>query len=158
MAYIVLAFIKIVDNIISTTKNILVHMNKKFYSSVLVVISQLLFYTIIKEVISDSSIMTILIVAIASGVGNFLAFPIVDRFTKDDKWYFYLTSSDKEDVEILCRYLADHNIKYMANLGLTRDGEDTINITAFSKTKQESKLINEYLLASNSKYLKEIMK
>ena len=94
----------------------------------------------------------------ASGIGNYLAFPIVDKFTKDDKWYFYLTSSDKNDVENLCQYLVEHNIKYMANLGLTRKGEETINVTAFSKTKEQSRLIENYLKQTDSKYLKEIMK
>lgn len=158
MTYITLALIKILDNIISTAKSIFVNMNKRFVSSILVTISQLLFYAVIKEVIADNSIITILIVSIASGIGNYLAFPIVDKFTKDDKWYYYLTSSDKKDVEKLCRYLCSYDIKYMANIGLSKYGEETINVTAFSKTKQESKLINEYLLASNSKYLKEIMK
>lgn len=117
-----------------------------------------MFYAVVKEVIADSSMFTILVVSISSGMGNYLAFPIVDKFTKDDKWYFYLTSSDKEDVERLCKYLAEHNIKYMANLGLTRCGDSTINITAFSKTKEESKMIDDYLCTSNTKYLKEVMK
>lgn len=158
MTYIILIIIKILDNIISTTKSILVQMNRRFSSSILVIISQLLFYSVIKEVISDSSTITIIIVSIASGIGNYLAFPIVDKFTKDDKWYYYLTSSDKKDVEKLCRYLGLHEIKYMANIGLTKYGEETINVTAFSKTKQESRLIDKYLSESDSKYLKEIMK
>lgn len=155
----ILALIKILDNIISTAKNILTYMDKKLISSVLVVVSQFLFYTVVKQVISDNSMITILVVSIASGIGNYLAFPIVDKFTKDDKWYIYLTSHDKDDVERLCKYLAEHNIKYMANLGLTRRGEDTINVTVFSKTKEESKLIDNYLQHhSTSKYLKEIIK
>lgn len=155
----ILVLIKILDNIISTAKNILTYMDKKLISSVLVVVSQFLFYTVVKQVISDNSMMTILVVSIASGIGNYLAFPIVDKFTKDDKWYIYLTSHDKDDVERLCKYLVEHNIKYMANLGLTRRGEDTINVTVFSKTKNESKLIDDYLQHhSTSKYLKEIIK
>lgn len=156
--YIILGFVKIFDNIILTAKNILTYMNKRVISSCLVIVSQILFYTVVKQVISDNSIITILVVSVASGIGNYFAFPIVDRFTKDDKWYFYLTSSDKNDVENLCQYLVEHNIKYMANLGLTRKGEETINVTAFSKTKEESRLIENYLKQTNSKYLKEIMK
>lgn len=158
MMYILLAIVKIVDNIILTAKSILTYMNKRIISSILVIISQILFYTVVKQVISDNSVYTILVVSIASGIGNYLAFPIIDKFKKDDKWNFYITSSDKEDVLNLCQYLIDNNIKYMANLGLTRKGKDTINITAFSKTKEESRIIERYLQQTQSRYLKEIMK
>lgn len=158
MIYAILFIVKIFDNIILTAKSILTYMNKRIISSLLIVLSQILFYTVVKQIISDNSIITILVVSVASGIGNYLAFPIVDKFTKDDKWYFYLTSSDKNDVENLCQYLVEHNIKYMANLGLTRKGEETINVTAFSKTKEQSRLIENYLKQTDSKYLKEIMK
>ncbi len=156
--YIILGIVKIFDNIILTAKSILTYMNKRIISSCLVIVSQILFYTVVKQVISDNSMITIFVVSAASGIGNYLAFPIVDKFTKDDKWYFYLTSSDKNDVENLCQYLVKHNIKYMANLGLTRKGEETINVTAFSRTKEQSRLIENYLKQTDSKYLKEIMK
>lgn len=158
MIYFILFTIKIIDNIISTAKSILTFMNKKFLSSLLVTVSQLLFYTIIKQVMSDDSIYTIIIVSVASGIGNYLAFPIIDKFKNDDKWNYYLTSSNKEDVMKLCKYLAENNIKYVANLGLTRNCEDTINITAFSKTKEQSRTIENFIVKSKSKYLKEIMK
>lgn len=157
LSYFLLGVVKIIDNIILTAKSIFTYQNKRAISSALVTISQILFYTVVKQVISDNSIVTVLVVSIASGIGNYLAFPIVDRFKQDDKWYFYLTSSDKEDVEQLCKYLVDHNIKYMANLGLTRKGNDTINVTVFSKTKDESRAVEEYLKTCGAKYLKEIM-
>jgi hypothetical protein len=68
-----------------------------------------------------------------------------------------LTSSDKEDVERLCNYLAEHRIKYIASDGYDRAMEPTINIIAFSKTKAESRLIEQYLAKTESKYLKEII-
>lgn len=158
MTHIILILCKVLDNIVSTTKSIFVARGKKIVSSILVAVSQFLFYTIITEVVADNSLLVIFMVSVASGIGNYLAFPIANKFTPDDKWYYYLTTHDKEDVAKLCRYLAKHNIKYMANLGLTRHGEETINVTAFSKTKDESRLIDNYLHRSNSKYLKEIMK
>lgn len=156
--YILLFCIKIIDNVIQTAKSIFTYMNKRLISSILVVVSQILFYTVIKQVMKDDSITTVILVSFASGIGNYLAFPIVDKFKKDDKWNFYLTSSDKDDVQHLCNYLVEHKIKYVANLGLTRKGKDTINVTAFSKTKNESRLIEEYLKSTEVKYLKEIMK
>lgn len=156
MQYIILMVIKILDNIIMTGKSIATYMNKKLMSSILVIISQLMFYIIIKQVMSDDSMLTIIIVSLASGIGNYIAFEIADRFKADDKWQYHMTSSDKEDVIHLCNYLAEHKIKYLANHGLTRGGKETINVIAYSKTKDQSRLIENYLKNTESKYLKEI--
>lgn len=157
MQYIILSLIKILDNIILTLKSIYTYKNKKLLSSILVVISQLMFYIIIKEVISDDSITTILAVSFASGIGNYVAFLIADKFKKDDKWTMVLTSSCIEDIKELCDYLKNHKIKYVANDGYNRHGEKTINVIAFSKTKNESRLIEQYLKSTDTKYLKEII-
>ena len=156
MQYLILSLIKILDNIILTLKSIYTYKNKKMLSSILVVISQLMFYIIIKEVISDDSIVAILVVSFASGVGNYFAFVIADKFKKDDKWQYHMTSSDRDDVVRLCNYLVENNIKYLANHGLNRRGEETINVIAYSKTKDQSRLIENYLKNTESKYLKEI--
>lgn len=158
MIYLILGIIKIIDNIILTAKSIATYSNKKLLCAVLVTVSQFLFYTVVKEIITDNSMLSTIVVSISSGLGTYLAFDIVDKFKKDSKWMFVLCSSDVEDIKKLCNYLVEHNIKYQANYGLTRKGENTINVIAFSKTKNESRLIEKYLEETESKYLKEIMK
>lgn len=154
--YMTLFFVKILDNIISTAKSIFQYRGNKIISSILVVVSQLLFYFVVSKVIKDDSVFTIMLVSVASGIGNLIAFPILDKCKKDDKWQFHLTSSDKDDVLRLCNYLVDNNIKYLANHGINRKGHETINVIAYSKTKDQSRLIEKYLSETNSKYLKEI--
>lgn len=154
--YLLLFLIKILDNIILTAKSILQYRGAKIISSILVVISQLLFYFIVTKVVEGNSVLTIMIISVASGIGNLIAFPILDKCKKDDKWQFHLTSSDKDDVMNLCNYLVENNIKYLANHGLNRKGKETINVIAYSKTKDQSRLIEQYLLNTKSKYLKEI--
>ena len=157
MTYLVLATIKILDNIILTAKSIATYKEHKIISSILVVISQLIFYLVINQVINDNTILAIIIVSVSSGVGNYIAFLINSKFKKDAKWTMVLTSSDVEDVKHLCNYLASNKIKYVANDGYNRSMERTINIIAFSKTKNESRLIEEYLKTTKTKYLKEII-
>lgn len=157
MTYLALAIIKILDNIILTAKSIATYKERKIISSILVVISQLIFYLVIDQVINDNTILAIVIVSVSSGIGNYIAFLINSRFKRDAKWTMCLTSSDKEDVERLCNYLAENKIKYLASDGYNRRMEKTINIIAFSKTKAESRLIEEYLRTTDSKYLKEII-
>lgn len=157
MTYILLALIKILDNVILTAKSIATYKEKKIISSILVVISQLIFYLVINHVINDNTLLAIIIVSVSSGIGNYVAFWINGKFKKDAKWTMCLTTSDAEDVKRLCNYLVENKIKYMASDGYNRRMEPTINIIAFSKTKAESRLIEQYLKTSNSKYLKEII-
>lgn len=156
MTYIFLGLVKVIDNIVLTAKSLTTYKGMKLTSSILVAISQLLFYLVIDQVVNDSTILAIVIVSVSSGIGNYIAFIINDKFKKDDKWVFHLTSSDRDDVLRLCDYLVEHKIKYLANYGLNRKGQDTINVIAHSKTKDESRLIEEYLKNTESKYLKEI--
>lgn len=155
--YILLAVIKVLDNIILTAKSIATYKEQRLLSSILVVISQLIFYLVINEVIEDNTMLAIVIVSVSSGIGNYLAFLINDRFKKDAKWTMVLASSDVEDIKSLCNYLVKHNIKYIVNNGYTRKWKETINVIAFSKTKEESRLIENYLKNTDSKYLKEII-
>lgn len=157
MEYLLLCLIKIIDNIILTAKSIATYKEQKIVSSVLVIISQLIFYFIVAQVIDDNTFLAIIIVSISSGIGNLIAFYINDKFKRDTKWTFVITSSDIEDVKTLCTYLAINSIKYIANDGYTRKGEHTINVIAFSKTKNDSRLIEDYLENTDSKYLKEII-
>lgn len=157
IGYILLSLVKILDNIILTVKTIATYKEQRILSSVLVVVSQLIFYLVINQVINDNTILAIIIVSVSSGLGNLLAFSINDKFKRDTKWTFVITSSDVKDITSLCGYLVNNKIKYIANDGYNRRGEHTINVIAFSKTKNDSRLIEEYLANSNSKYLKEII-
>lgn len=155
--YIALGLVKVLDNIILTAKSLAQYKEQKILSSVLVIISQLIFYLVIDQVIEDNTFLAIVIVSISSGIGNYIAFEINNRFKKAAKWVFVLTSSDSGDVQRLCNYLVEHKIKYIANNGLTRKNEPTIHVIAFSKSKEDSRLIESFLANTESKYLKEII-
>ena len=157
IGYILLGLVKICDNIILTAKSIATYKEQKIWSSILVAISQLIFYLVIDQVISDNTLLAIIIVSVSSGIGNYIAFEINSRFKKAAKWTFCIASSDLNDIQKLCHYLAEHNIKYIANDGYTRKGKHTINVIAFSKSKDESRLIESFLATTESKYLKEII-
>ena len=157
MSYVLLAIVKILDNVIITAKSIATFKEQKFLSSILVTISQLIFYLVISHVISDNTVLAIIIVSVASGIGNFLAFTINNKFKKDAKWTMVIASSNVEDIKGLCNYLVANKIKYIVNDGYTRKWERTINVIAFSKSKNESRLIEAYLKDSDSKYLKEVI-
>lgn len=158
ISYLLLALIKVIDNLIGTAKNILVYKEEKVLSSILVVASQLIFYLIIDQVISDNTILSIAIVSVSSGVGNYVALHINEKLKRDDKWWIYITTSDMDFMNELCEYLCLNEIKYGALNGFDKKGEDSVHVIIFSKTKKESKLVQTFLTNSNKKHLLEIMK
>ena len=155
--YVILVLIKILDNVITSFKSIAQYKEQKILSSILVILSQLIFYLVIQQVISDNTLLSIAIVSISSGIGNYIAFALNSKLKKAAKWTFIITSSNKNDIQNLCNYLAEHDVKYIANDGYTRKGEHTINVIAFSKSKDESRLIEKFLANTESKFLKEII-
>ena len=157
MSLILLAITKIIDNIIITAKSIATYKEQRLWSSILVVISQFIFYLLISKVISDNSLLAIIVVSVSSGIGNYIAFTLNQKFKKASKWTMVITSSNMDDIKGLCDFLAVHDIKHIVSEGFTRKWEDTLHVIVFSKTKDESRLIESYLNYFDSKYLKEII-
>jgi uncharacterized protein YebE (UPF0316 family) len=154
--YLLLSLIKVLDNVILTAKSIATYKGRKILSSILVVISQLLFYLVINQVINDNTMMTIIIVSISSGIGNYIAFLINEKFKKDDVWTNVITSNDKTMLLELCDMLRENRVKYLLYDTYDRQFEQSYTITAFTKTKAESKLIDGFLKQANTKYLRMI--
>lgn len=157
MSYILLALIKIIDNIIGTAKNICQFKEQKILSSILVFASQLIFYLVIDQVINDNTLLAIIIVAASSAIGNYIALVINSHLKKDVKWTYVITSKNIEDIKALCNYLVKQDIKYTASKGYTKTWEETINVKAFSKNKHDSRLIESFLKNTGNKYLKEVI-
>ena len=157
VGYILLAIIKVFDNIVLTAKSIATYKEQKILSSILVIVSQLIFYLVIDQVINDNTMLAIMIVSVSSGIGNYIAFEINNRFKKAAKWTFVITSSNKEELKIFCDYLVEHKIKYIVCNGYNRRWDETVNVMVFSKSKDESRLIEGFLATTESKYLKEII-
>lgn len=155
--YIILAVVKIIDSLLNTFKSIATYREQKILSSALVLVSQLIFYLVISQVISDNTILAIIIVSVSSGIGNYIAFVVNGKLKKDAKWTLVITSSDKEGLKVFCDYLRECKIKYVVCNGHDRQWNETINIIAFSRTKEESRLIKQYLQKSNFTYLLEVI-
>lgn len=156
MNYLILGLIKVLDNVVLTAKSLATYKGQKLLSSVLVAISQLLFYLVIEQVVNDSTLAAIIIVSVGSGIGNYLAFIINDKFKKDDVWENTITSSNQEFLVGLCTMLREHKVKYLLYNTYNRSFKQSFTVTAFTKTKAESRLIDEYLKDTEVKFLRMI--
>lgn len=156
MQYIMLMLIKICDNIILTAKSLATYKGQKILSSILVAVSQLLFYLVIDQVVNDNTMLAIIVVSVSSGIGNYAAFIINDKFKKDDTWTNIITCSNKNDIVKLCTMLKENKIKYLVFDTYNRRFIESLTVMIFSKTKYESKLIDEFLEQNDIKYLRMI--
>lgn len=158
MELLILGLVKVLDNVILTAKSITTYQNRKIITSLLVIISQFMFYLVIKSVVSDDSILSTSVVCICSGIGTYIAMMLNEKTKKDLTYTNILTCSHAESIDSLCEYLLEHKIKYIPVDSYGRKNEQTRTVFAFATTRYESKLIDEFLTNSETKYLRQILR
>ena len=155
---ILLFIVKIIDNLILTAKSIALYKDKKILSVLLVIVSQFMFYFVVKQIMLDDSMVSIFLISVASGIGTYLAFKINDKFKKDILYVNILTCKDKGHITKLCDFLILNKIKYIVNDSYSRSWQPRYSILIFANTKEQSKMIDDYLSKCDYRYLRQIIK
>lgn len=155
---IIISIVKIIDNILSTGKTILIQRNKGILAGLSVIISQVIFYKLIDAVNDSESDLIMYVISIASGIGTYLAILIGNKFSKERLYVNILLSDDMDAMVELRNYLQEHKITNLTTDGYTKDFEKTLAITAYVETKEKSKLLDKYIEESNNKYKRIIQK
>ena len=106
---IVIFLVKVIDNVLSTSKVILVQKNRAFLASLTVVISQIIFYKLIDAASSGGDI-AVYVISIASGIGTLLALVISNKFSKDRIYVNVIMNDDKKIMMELRDFLKEHKI------------------------------------------------
>lgn len=150
------SFVKIIDNVLSTGKSILIQRNKAVLAGIFVAISQIIFYKLID--VAQTGEFMIYVIAIASGVGTYLAIFISNKFSKERLYVNVLLSDDKEAMIELRNFLQLNKITNLTTDGYTKDFKKTLAVTAYVETKEKSKLLDNYINNSNTKYKRIIQK
>lgn len=150
--------LKAADNLLSTGKQILIQRHKPILASLSVVLSQIIFYRLIDKVSAYNGDLALYIVAIASGVGTFLAVKISDKFSKERTFVNVILSDDRDAMVDLREFLKEHHITNLATDGYTKDWNKTIAITAYAETREQSRLIDQYVKDSSVKFKRIIQK
>jgi uncharacterized protein YebE (UPF0316 family) len=143
--YIILAIVKVIDNIILTGKTILTQKNKAIAASILVVISQFIFYIVVKQIVEDNNFISIAIVSIASGVGSYIAFYINKKVSKDTVYVNIITSNERTKMKELGDYVRAEGIKIVTFDAYSDDLERTLTALVFANTKEQSSKIDRYI-------------
>lgn len=154
--YITLSLVKIVDNIVSTEKMLLTQQNKAVAASILVTISQFLFYILITEVVADSNMTSIIVVSIASGIGSYIAFCINNKFSKETVYINIVTSNDKDKMKDFADHMRTEGVKVVTMPTYGDDIEKTLTAIVFANTRAQSTVIDRYMEAHNG-FFREVV-
>ena len=156
---VILFFAKVLDNTLGTAKTILVQRNQCVLAGIALGLSNFIYLSITKDIVSTNSTLALVVVSIASGVGCCLAIFFNNRFSKDRTYVNIIMSDNKDAMKELRDFLASHHITNTATDSYTLDwGRKTITITAYADTKAQSKLIDEYIKSSELKFKRLIQK
>lgn len=156
---VILFLAKVLDNTLGTAKTILVQRNRCFLAGVALGLSNFIYLSITKNIVTSDSNLALVIVSIASGVGCCLAVAINNRFSKEKTYVNVIMSDNKKAMQDFRDFLADHHITNVANDSYTLDwSAKTITITAYADTKSQSRLIDEYIENSPLKFKRLIRK
>lgn len=149
---VILFFAKVLDNALGTAKTILVQHNKSIMAGVALGLSNFIYFCITKNIVESDGLLSIVIVSIASGIGCYLAIAFNNHFSKDRTYVNVIMSDDITEMRRLRDFLAENKITNVVNDSYDLNWEETLSITAYAETKDQSKLIDEYVGNNDVKF------
>ena len=150
---------KLLDNMLSTAKTILVQRNRCIWAGITVAVSDFIYFLLIKNVLSADSPLAIAVVSVAGGFGCCAAVLLSNRLSKERTYVNVVMCDDKEAMQDFRDYLAVHHITNVAADSYTRDwSRKTITVTAYAETKAQNRLIDGYIKDSARKFKRVIQR
>ena len=150
---------KVVDNILNTTKAIFIQRNKAILAGISLALSTFIGYYITKIVVQSDGLVPNIVASIAAGVGCVVAVSISNKLSKDRLYVNVLMCDNIVAMQKLHNFLAEKHITNVVTDTYTKDFKSkTITITAYCETKEQSKILDEYIASMNKKLKRVIQK
>jgi hypothetical protein len=111
-----------------------------------------MFYFIIKEVVADSNILSIVVVSIASGIGSYIAFYINKKWSKDMVYINIITSNDIDKMKEFSDYMRTSGIKVVTLDAYNDQIAKTLTALVFANTREQSSKIDDYMTKHDGLY------
>ena len=157
MAFLFVA--KMLDNALNTAKTILIQRNRCLLAGIALALSNYIYLVITKDVVTSDSNLAMIVVSVASGVGCCIAVAVSNRFSKERTYVNVIMSDNREAMQELRDFLADKHITNVTTDSYTLDwNTKTITITAYAETREQHRLIGQYLDDSPLKFKRVIQK
>ena len=150
---------KVVDNILNTTKAIFIQRNKAILAGISLALSTFIGYYITKIVVRSDGLVPNIVASIAAGVGCIVAVSISNKLSKDRLYVNVLMCDNIVAMQKLHNFLAEKHITNVVTDTYTKDFKSkTITITAYCETKEQSRILDEYIASMNKKLKRVIQK
>lgn len=150
---------KVVDNILNTTKAIFIQRNKAIFAGISLALSTFIGYYITKIVVQSDGLVPNIVASIAAGVGCIVAVSISNKLSKDRLYVNVLMCDNIVAMQKLHNFLAEKHITNVVTDTYTKDFKSkTITITAYCETKEQSRILDEYIARMNKKLKRVIQK
>ena len=102
LIYLGILFIaKVIDNAINTTKTIMIQRSRWVLAGIAVILSDFIYFWIMRNVVTSDNMLTMLIVAVAGGVGCSLACFMNDKLSKDRTYVNVIMSDNLESMRMM---------------------------------------------------------
>ena len=116
---VILFFAKVLDNTLGTAKTILVQRNRCVLAGVALGLSNFIYLSITKDIVTSDSSLALATVSIASGVGCCLAVALSNRFSKDKTYVNVIAvkegNENSEKIQALVAALKSDTIRQYIN-------------------------------------------
>ena len=142
---------KIMDNALSTLKNIFLHKGKYFESSLFSAAGTFFYMVAIVNAVKDNSLWSIVAMCVATFLGSYLPAKMVERMEKDQLYVYDITANTFEEGLELIDSIKDLNIPFKSYTTYNDKLDKVIAIKVFCGTKTESLMIKE-IIDENYKY------
>ena len=150
---------KVVDNILNTTKAIFIQRNKAIFAGISLALSTFIGYYITKIVVRSDGLVPNIVASVAAGVGCIVAVSISNKLSKDRLYVNVLMCDNIYAMRELHDMLSKKHITNVVTDTYTKDFKSkTITITAYCETKEQSKILDEYIASMNKKLKRVIQK
>ena len=150
---------KVVDNILNTTKAIFIQRNKAILAGISLSLSTFIGYYITKIVVRSDGLVPNIVASVAAGVGCIVAVSISNKLSKDRLYVNVLMCDNIYAMRELHDMLSKKHITNVVTDTYTKDFKSkTITITAYCETKEQSRILDEYIASMNKKLKRVIQK
>ena len=150
---------KVVDNLLNTTKAIFIQRNKAILAGISLSLSTFIGYYITKIVVQSDGLVPNIVASVAAGVGCIVAVSISNKLSKDRLYVNVLMCDNIYAMRELHDMLSKKHITNVVTDTYTKDFKSkTITITAYCETKEQSRLLDEYITRTNKKLKRGIRK
>ena len=157
--FVMMFLAKVVDNILNTTKAIFIQRNKAIFAGISLALSTFIGYYITKIVVRSDGLVPNIVASVAAGVGCIVAVSISNKLSKDRLYVNVLMCDNIYAMRELHDMLSKKHITNVVTDTYTKDFKSkSITITAYCETKEQSRILDEYIASMNKKLKRVIQK